>query len=70
MDAYSAAEDQKQVFSWQFLKPVNFLSELINLAPALRNQVSQNPKQEIALGTKALYPLIAQDLKNLSNKSK
>ena len=60
-------------FSCEFLKLRKVLSKLMNLAAALRDQISQSPQNEITFGTEAFqlpfvrYSLIAQDLEDLSN---
>ena len=58
-------------FGDEFLKLFEVLSESMNLASTLRDQIGQRPNQEIPFGAKPLhltfvrYPLIAQDLENL-----
>jgi hypothetical protein len=60
-------------FAREFLKLRKVLPELMNLAAALRDQISQSPEQEITLSTEALplafvgCPLVAKNPENLSD---
>ena len=60
-------------FVCELLKLLKVLPKIMDLAPALRDQISQSSEQEITFGTEALslafvgYPLITKDLEHLAD---